>query len=103
MQLVGIIHKCNGTYGISFPDLPGCVSAGDSEAEVVANAIEAVDFHLEGVIEDGGPIPMPRGLDVLLADPEYSEDFEDNWKVVHLPFPPKGLATAGSRRPHAAE
>lgn len=41
------------------PDLPGCVAAGDTEQEVKELIREAIEFHLEGMREDGEPIPLP--------------------------------------------
>jgi predicted RNase H-like HicB family nuclease len=41
------------------PDLPGCVSTGESRAEVEQHMREAIEFHLEGLREDGAPIPPP--------------------------------------------
>ncbi|MGQ0641863.1 MAG: type II toxin-antitoxin system HicB family antitoxin [Gemmatimonadaceae bacterium] len=42
------------------PDLPGCVSTGATRAEVEANMGEAVALHLEGLREDGEPVPAPH-------------------------------------------
>ena len=47
----------NGVIGISFPDFPGCVSAGDTIDETLKKGREALEFHLEGMMEDGLPIP----------------------------------------------
>ena len=41
------------------PDLPGCVTTGRTVAEIERNILEAIEFHLEGMIEDGEPIPEP--------------------------------------------
>ena len=49
-------------YGVTFPDFPGCVSAGDTIEEAVANAGEALLFHMEGMAEDGEQIPEPSPL-----------------------------------------
>ena len=46
-------------YGVTVPDLPGCVSAGDTLAEALGNAEEAILCHLDGTIADGEPIPNP--------------------------------------------
>jgi predicted RNase H-like HicB family nuclease len=46
------------TYS-AVPDLPGCVSVGDSLDEVKAEIREAIEFHLEGMREDGAAIPKP--------------------------------------------
>ena len=58
-------------YGISFPDLPGCVSAGDTLEDVIANGGDAATFHLEGMAEDGIPTPRPRTLHELRRDEEF--------------------------------
>jgi len=49
----------DGGYGAWCPDLPGVVALADSEAEVIAEMSEAVDFHIEGLRQDGQPIPHP--------------------------------------------
>ncbi|MDQ6698640.1 MAG: type II toxin-antitoxin system HicB family antitoxin [Acidobacteriota bacterium] len=48
-----------GNYCASVLDLPGCVSTGDKLEEVKRNIKEAIEFHLEGMREDGLPIPEP--------------------------------------------
>lgn len=46
---IGVVHKdADSSYGIAFPDLPGCFSAGEDLAELERNAIEAIDLFLEG-------------------------------------------------------
>lgn len=42
------------------PDLPGCVTTGRTEEEIESNIREAIEFHLEGLREDGEPIPEPH-------------------------------------------
>lgn len=49
-------------YGVWFPDLPGCVSAGSTEAEARENAAEALTLHLEGMIEDREALPAPSSI-----------------------------------------
>ena len=70
MFYIALVHKEAGSaYGVSFPDLPGCVSAGDSFEDAVANAIEALGLHVEGMREDGEEIPAPRRYeDIMAAD-----------------------------------
>ncbi|MBO9509115.1 type II toxin-antitoxin system HicB family antitoxin [Thalassospira sp. A3_1] len=56
----GLVHKDPGSnYGISFPDFPGCVSAADTMTQLVEMGTEAVNFHIEGMHEDGEEIPAP--------------------------------------------
>jgi len=53
------IEKGERNYSAYVPDLPGCVSVGDTLDEVKAEIREAIAFHLEGLREDGAPIPAP--------------------------------------------
>jgi predicted RNase H-like HicB family nuclease len=62
-----------GGYGVFFPDLPGCVSAGDSLQEAARNAEIALQLHLAGMVEDGEAIPGASELDALARDPEVEE------------------------------
>ena len=54
-----VIEKGEGNYGAYVPDLPGCVATGDTIEEVEREIQEAIQFHLEGLREDGLPIPEP--------------------------------------------
>jgi predicted RNase H-like HicB family nuclease len=54
-----VIEKGPTSYGAYVPDLPGCVAAGDTREEVVKLIQEAIEFHIEGLKEDGEPVPPP--------------------------------------------
>ena len=70
LQYIAIIHKdADSDYGVSFPDLPGCVSAGVDLDEARDMAAEAPAFHLEGLAADGEPIPQPSSLEAIMSDP----------------------------------
>lgn len=71
--LVGVVDGEPGAYGVSFPDLPGCVSVGDTLQEVARNAEEALQMHVDAMIDEGIPVPEPRALDQIQADPEIRE------------------------------
>lgn len=60
-------------YGIIVPDVPGCFSAGDTLEEAFANAKEAIEFHIEGMLEDGEQIPSPTALQAHKANPDFAE------------------------------
>ena len=54
-----IIEKAaDGGYGVYVPDLPGCVGMGATKEETIENMAEAIRFHLEGMKEEGIPIPL---------------------------------------------
>jgi predicted RNase H-like HicB family nuclease len=74
MRYVGFIHKDpDSAYGISFPDFPGCISAGDTPEEVVSMGQEALAAHVHGMEADGDPIPAPRPIEEILQDPALAE------------------------------
>ena len=54
-----MIEKGERNYSAYVPDLPGCVSVGDTPEEVTTEIREAIEFHLEGLREDGFPVPQP--------------------------------------------
>ena len=56
-------------FGVSFPDFPGCVTAGKSLDEARRKAPEALAFHIAGMLEDGEKIPKPSKIDDLVGDP----------------------------------
>ena len=64
--------------GVWFPDLPGCTSAGDDIDEALRNAPEALELYAESLHEDGKPLPRPRTLAELRADPEIAADLRAN-------------------------
>ena len=72
----------SSAWGVAVPDLPGCFSAGDTLDEAMDNAREAIDLHVETMIEDGENIPAARPLSVLQANPEYVGWV---WAVVEVP------------------
>ncbi|MCT7966444.1 type II toxin-antitoxin system HicB family antitoxin [Laspinema sp. D1] len=57
MRYAVLIEKGETSYGAYVPDLPGCVAVAESLAEVRGLIKEAIAFHLEGLQEDGFPIP----------------------------------------------
>jgi predicted RNase H-like HicB family nuclease len=68
---IALIRKEPGSdYGVSFPDFPGCVTAGADLSEAAAFAQEALALHIEGMIEEGLEIPAPSALEDVMADPE---------------------------------
>jgi predicted RNase H-like HicB family nuclease len=71
MDYIAYLHKeSKSDFGVSFPDLPGCVTAGKSLDEARRKAPEALAFHIAGMMEDGEKIPKPSKLDDLAGDPD---------------------------------
>ena len=68
---IALIHKDpDSDYGVSFPDFPGCVTAGSTIDEAKTMAAEALAFHIEGMVEDGEAIPAPSDLEAVMRERE---------------------------------
>ncbi len=68
---IALIHKdADSDYGVSFPDFPGCISAGASLDEAREMATEALALHIEGLVEDGDAVPEPSTLEAVMQDPD---------------------------------
>ena len=59
MKYAVVIEKGEKGYGAYVPDLPGCIAAGDTKKEVKKLIHEAIEFHIEGIKENGEQIPRP--------------------------------------------
>jgi len=70
LEFIAYLHKDKDSdYGVSFPDFPGCITAGSTLEEARRMAVEALTLHIEGMREDGEEIPEPSTLDDLRGDP----------------------------------
>ena len=70
-QYIALIHKDDSSdFGVSFPDFPGCITAGSTLDEAREMATEALALHLEGMEEDEKFVPEPSSLDQVMTDPE---------------------------------
>jgi antitoxin HicB len=96
IRYIALIHKdADSSYGASFPDVPGVITAGNTLDEAIARAAEVLAFAAEDWQElTGSPFPSPRTLDELRKDPEFRADVADA-VVAAIPF------GAGSLRPAA--
>ena len=62
MRYAVVIEKAENNYSAHVPDIPGCVAAGATVEEVEREIKEAIRFHLDGLREDGLPIPQPSAV-----------------------------------------
>ncbi len=70
MDYIAYLHKDRKSdFGVSFPDFPGCITAGRTLEEARRRAAEALSFHIAGMIEDGEKIPNPSTVDDVAGDP----------------------------------
>jgi predicted RNase H-like HicB family nuclease len=70
MEYIAYLHKDRRSdFGVSFPDFPGCVTAGKTLDEARRLAPRALTLHIRGMMEDGDPITEPSTIDDLRDDP----------------------------------
>ncbi len=69
MEYIAYLHKDRDSdYGVSFPDFPGCITAGKTLDEASRMAAEALALHIQGMIEDGDAVPEASKLDDIAKD-----------------------------------
>jgi predicted RNase H-like HicB family nuclease len=59
MRYAVIVEEGENSFGAYVPDLPGCTAVGETREEVLRLIQEAIEFHVEGLREDGQPVPEP--------------------------------------------
>jgi len=71
---IAIVHKePKSDFGVSFPDFPGCITAGKNIDEAKDMAQEALTLHIQGMVEDGEQFPDPFKLEEIMSEPGYSD------------------------------
>lgn len=71
---IAIVHKdAKSDFSVSFPDFPGCITAGKNIDEAKDMAEEALTLHIQGMIKDGDKLPFPSKLEKIMNDPDYSD------------------------------
>lgn len=82
---IATIFEEAGKYGVSFPDFPGCVTSADTLDELQHMAQEALQFHVDGMIEDGDSIPQPSDLTTVKAHEFARESVATMLVAVRIP------------------
>jgi predicted RNase H-like HicB family nuclease len=59
MRYMVVVERGETSWGAHVPDLPGCVAVGETREEVLQFIREAIEFHIDGLKEDGLPVPTP--------------------------------------------
>ena len=68
-------------YGVIFPDIPGCYSAGASVEEAISMAQEAAECHIEGLLLDSNPVPTAKSIEVHKDNPDYQDGI---WALIEI-------------------
>lgn len=80
MKFTVVLHTDDGQrYGVIVPDLPGCFSGGDSLDDALDSVLEAIDLHVETLLEDGNALPPRQPIATHQANPDYAGGV---WAVV---------------------
>lgn len=66
MKYMVVIEKGEAGYGAHVPDLPGCIAAGKTRDEALELIKEAIEFHIEGLLKAGEPVPPPSSTGELI-------------------------------------
>jgi predicted RNase H-like HicB family nuclease len=94
---IAVIHKDpDSDFGVSFPDLPGCITAGRTLDETRVMAAEALALHLEGMIADDENIPEPSSIEAVMANPVNRDGVVTG--VLALPLSEGPAVRAGQSR-----
>ena len=59
MRYMVVIERGEASWGAYVPDLPGCIAVGETREEVLVLIREAIEFHLDGLKQEGLPVPVP--------------------------------------------
>lgn len=71
---IAIIHKDGESdFGVSFPDFPGCVTAGRTLDEARAMAEEALALHVDGLLDEKVTLPAPSSLEAVMTDRNHRD------------------------------
>ncbi len=82
MRFPVVLHTDDGVrFGVTVPDLAGCFSAGDTFDEALDSVVEAIDLHLEGIVEGGGDVPASRLITEHRANPDFADGV---WAAVEV-------------------
>lgn len=87
MAYIALVHppENGSSYGLTFPDLPGCATCGASREYAILMGKEALAGHLAALLANGDDVPSARSAEELFADPEVRENAQDSEMVVIIP------------------
>ncbi len=84
-------ENADGSYEVSFPDLPGIVTAGDTLEEAIEEAEEVLEYALQDWTNPDGPtvLPKPRTIEQLSANPAFA-DMADGATIAEIEYEAAG-------------
>jgi predicted RNase H-like HicB family nuclease len=85
-RYVVVVDGKPGAYGMYVPDMPGCTSMGDTIADLLSNAQEALQLWAEDAVNSGESLPKPRSIDAIRKDPEVARDLAEGGVLAVVPL-----------------
>ncbi len=86
-----VIEKGKNNYSVYSPDVSGCIATGKTVEETISNMKDALEFHIERMLEDGESFPIPKTLNYYIANTdEISSD--DILAHIEITLPEMALA-----------
>ena len=82
-----VIEKADNNYSAYLPDVPGCISTGNTIDETLKNIKEALEFHLEGLAEEGIQLFSPTSLEEHLTKGDIILDDDILIAYINVPVP----------------
>ena len=85
-RYVVVVDGKPGTYGMYVPDMPGCTSMGNTIAELLVNAQEALQLWAEDVLASKERLPKPRSIEAIREDAEVTRDLAEGGVLAFVPL-----------------
>jgi predicted RNase H-like HicB family nuclease len=85
-RYIVVVDGRPGAYGMYVPDMPGCTSMGDTIAELLVNAQEALQLWAEDAIKSGEHLPKPRSIEAIRKEPDVARDLTEGCVLAVVPL-----------------
>ena len=85
-RYIVVVDGKPGAYGMYVPDLPGCTSMGDTIAELLVNAQEALQLWAEDALKSNERLPKPRSIEAIRKDPDVARDLAEGGVLAVVPL-----------------
>lgn len=79
-------HGASESYGVWFPDCPGCVTVGADFDQAIERAAKVLRLWAEGAVEDGDAVPAPSSYNDAMANPDVKESLSRKSVLVRIPL-----------------
>ena len=85
-RYIVVVDGKPGAYGMYVPDMPGCTSMGDTIAELLRNAQEALQLWAQDALKNNERLPRPRSIEAIRKDPDVTRDLAEGGVLAVVPL-----------------